>query len=274
MSLNWIDVTKLSFNVLLLLERIQLSWFPEWVPEPELGIALKDNPTVAWYLRHKCPEIAAWVDKVIATATSPTARGERPGRTTEVRHAELVVMNAINDLLVYVVDPALYDAQPFLGWDSAELSGLTNFKSKTVVDVGAGTGRLAFVAAGEGAQAVFAVEPVTNLRRYMKAKAQERGLANVFPMDGTITDLPFPNDFVDVVMGGHVFGEAPQAEDEELTRVAKPGGMVILCPGNKDKDTGWHDFLVNRGYRWSRFEEPEDGVKRKYWKTVSKKEAY
>jgi len=48
MPLNWIDVTTLSFNNLLVLERAQLSWFPGWVPEAELVIALQANPTVEW----------------------------------------------------------------------------------------------------------------------------------------------------------------------------------------------------------------------------------
>lgn len=87
-------------------------------------------------------------------------------------------------------------------------------------------------------------------------------------MDGLITDLPFPDDFIDIVMGGHVFGDHPEDEYAEMVRVAKPGGMVILCPGNNDKDQGWHKFLVDQGFEWSRFEEPGDGIKRKYWKVV------
>ena len=40
MAVHWIDVTTLSFNVLLLLERVQISWFPGWLPEQDLAIAL------------------------------------------------------------------------------------------------------------------------------------------------------------------------------------------------------------------------------------------
>lgn len=46
MSVNWIDVSALSFNTLLLLERVQLSWFPGWVPAAELALALEANPVV------------------------------------------------------------------------------------------------------------------------------------------------------------------------------------------------------------------------------------
>jgi len=69
-------------------------------------------------------------------------------------------------------------------------------------------------------------------------------------------------------MGGHVFGDHPEEEYAEMVRVTKPGGMVILCPGNNDRDEGWHSFLVDQGFEWSRFEEPGDGIKRKYWKVI------
>lgn len=261
MPLNWMDVTDLSFNVLLLLEREQLSWFPGWLPEPTLATALKANPAVEWYLRHKNPALDSWVEKIMPQA-NPKATPQ------QIRKAEVTILRSINDLVVYAVNPQIYADQPFLGWDSTELSGLTDFRGKTVVDIGSGTGRLAFVAAEEGAHAVFAVEPVGNLRVFIKEQARKHGLKNVYTMDGLITALPFPDDFIDIVMGGHVFGDHPEAEYAEMARVAKPGGMVILCPGNNDRDEGWHPFLVEQGFEWSRFEEPGDGVKRKYWKTI------
>ena len=273
MPLNWIDVTDLSFNTLLLLESEQLAWLPGWLPEPELATALKANPAVEWFLRHKNPDLNPWVDKVMAQAAlasgpSITGRGEFARSADGVREAEEAILRTINDLVVYAVNPQIYADMPFLGWDDAELTELTDFRRKTVVDVGSGTGRLAFLAAENGAQAVFAVEPVGNLRAFIKAETRKRQLSNVFAMDGLITDLPFPDNFIDIVMGGHVFGDHAEAECAEMERVAKPGGMVILCPGNNDKDEGWHQFLVEQGFAWSRFEEPGDGIKRKYWKTI------
>lgn len=262
MSLNWIDVADLSFNTLLLLERVQLSWLPGWVPEPEMGLALRANPAVEWYLRHQCPEINTWVDQVLNTP--PPARPD--GTVLEVRQAEEVILRTLNDLVLYVVEPALYDNLPFNAWDSEELRSLVDWKEKTVIDVGSGTGRLAFVAAEAGAKAVFAVEPVGNLRYFMRQKAALRGLQNIFPVDGLITNIPFPDGFADVTMGGHVFGGDFETEHAELLRITSPGGQVILCPGSAESEMPAHEFLVQHGFSWSWFEEPEYGRKRKYWK--------
>jgi SAM-dependent methyltransferase len=258
MGLNWIAVDDISFNALMLLERVQIRWLPGWLPEPELGIALHANPAVSWFLQHRCPEIAGWVESLLA-------KSKPPGSSEEARQAELVVLADLVDLLVYALDPGIYDALPFLGWDDRELTDLVDFTGKTVIDVGAGTGRLSFVAARQGAL-VFAVEPVGNLREYLRSKAKEQGLMNFYAVDGLITQVPFPAHFADVTMGGHVFGDQPEAELAELERVTRSGGMVILCPGNNDQDNDVHAFLVGRGYAWGRFEEPGDGVKRKYWR--------
>jgi SAM-dependent methyltransferase len=261
MNLNWIDVSDLSFNTLLLLEREQLTWLPGWLPEPELGTALKGNPAVEWYLRHKNPKLGHWVDTVLRQA-NPNASEK------DLRSAEEVVLQSMNDLVCYAVAPECYEDQPFLAWDSEELRGLVDFRDKTVVDVGAGTGRLTFIAAMDGALGVFSVEPVGNLLVYIKEKTRKLALKNVYTMDGLITDLPFPDNFVDIVMGGHVFGDSPEAEYAEMLRIVKLGGRLILCPGNNDTDDGRHTFLVDQGFKWSSFEEPGDGIKRKYWKTV------
>ena len=67
-------------------------------------------------------------------------------------------------LIVYNKCPDLYDGLEFHGWDFAEVTGITPLVGKVVVEVGAGTGRLALEAAAT-ADTVFAVEPVARLRR-------------------------------------------------------------------------------------------------------------
>lgn len=261
MGTGWMDISELPFDAMLLLERVQLSWLPEWiaqaVPREDLALAFAGSPHVAWFARTKCPEIADWLDALLGEA--PVAPSPE-----NVRAAERKILQAVDDLLVYVLDPSLYDAQPFLGWDSTELTALVDFTGLTVVDVGAGTGRLALTAAAAGAGVVFAVEPVGNLRDYLKEKARAHG-AELYAVDGTITAIPFPEGFADVVMGGHVFGDAPEDELREMLRVTRAGGLVILCPGNNDVDDAVHTYLVDQGAHWGRFEEPRDGIKRKYW---------
>jgi 2-polyprenyl-3-methyl-5-hydroxy-6-metoxy-1,4-benzoquinol methylase len=254
MTLNWIDVTQLSFHSLLLLERVQLSWFPGWLPEQDLAIALQANPVVEWFMRHKCPDINAWLDKVMRRSPGKAVGPE------EVRQAELAVLGTIEDLLVYVTDPSIYDALKFNQWDSTELTSLVDFTGKTVIDVGAGPGRLTLVAA-EKAAAVFAVEPVANLRRYLKEKAHQNGLQNVFCVDGIITDIPFPDEFADVTLSGHVFGDLPEEEFKEILRVTKPGGMVILMGTGKE----YLQFLLSKGFQMATYEEPGVGTMGKFW---------
>ncbi len=257
---RWIDTTRLSFNTLLLLEKVQLSWMPLWFPKKELGTALTGHPHVVWFIRHKCPEISSWLDQLLAEAVPPQ-------NEDELRQAEITVLRSMADLDVYALDPSLYDAQPFLTWDDRELTSLVDFSGKTVLDIGAGTGRLAFVAA-RTAQLVYAVEPVGNLRDYMRQKAERFGFNNFYAVDGIITAIPFPDQSVDIVLGGHVYGDLPAEELAEMERVVRKGGYVILCPGNSDLDSSAHQYLVSQGYQWGCFEEPTNGLKRKYWKQI------
>ena len=263
MPVNWIETSDLSINYLLLLDRIQLSWMPGHIPKEELALVMQTHPALEWFLYNKCPEIAPWLDTVKQLSF------HNPSNQL-VSNAEQIILKTINDWLVYLVNPKIYDTKPFLCWDDKEILELISFSGKTVLDIGAGTGRLTFIGAKD-AGVVFAVEPVENLRRYIKEKAADRGFRNIFPVDGLITEIPFPDHFADITMAGFVFGDEPAVECAELERVTKPGGRVILCPGSTDKETPAHSTLINHSYAWSRFETPGDGMKRKYWKVLPNK---
>ena len=262
MPADWMDVSSLPFNTLLLLERVQLSWFPGLVPEAQLAISLRANPNVEWYLRHKCPQLNEWLDDVMIKA-----EGDQPLNSQEIRQAEIDILKSINDLIVYVVSPEVYDSQPFLKWNPDELTSLIDFSGRRVVDIGSGTGKIALIAAAQ-AKEVYAVEPVANLRVYLKDKAVSLGLKNIFVMDGLISDIPFEDKFADITICAYVFGDDPNEELQEMLRITKPGGMLILCPGNDDQDNDRHGFLVKNGFKWSRFEEPGVRFVRKYWRKV------
>ena len=262
MPADWMDVSSLPFNTLLLLERVQLSWFPGWVPETQLEVALRANPNVEWYLRYKCPELNEWLDDVMMKNG-----GNQPQNSVEIRQAEIDIMKSINDLIVYAVSPDVYDSQPFLKWNPDELTSLVDFSRKRVIDIGSGTGKIALIAAAK-AESVYAVEPVANLRIYLRGKTIDLGLKNIFVVDGLITNVPFEDEFADISICGYVFGDDPNEELHEMTRVTKKGGMVILCPGNDDQDNDRHRFLIEKGFEWSKFKEPGVRFVRKYSKKV------
>jgi SAM-dependent methyltransferase len=260
---GWLDVSDIPFDAVTLLERFQLRQLfapPRDEMLQSLAVALRHNPAVTYCVRKRCPEISARIDAALA--------GE-PGASApeEVRRHEVRILDSMQDWLLYVLDPAAYDALPFLGWDSNELLDLADFRGKTVLDIGAGTGRLTF-AVSPRAGVVYACEPVGRLRDFIREKAEKLGRENVYAVDGFIRNIPFPKDSFDITMGAHVFGDEPEAEHVEMARVTKPRGMILHCPGNNDTDDERHAFLVEAGYAWSRFHEPAEGTKRKYWMTL------
>jgi SAM-dependent methyltransferase len=255
---DWIDVGELDFETLLLLEDPHLRWLPRDWPANELGIALRHHRSVRDFLRVRSRGEARWLEALVVQA---------PDVDTEaLRRCEVAVMARIADWLVYVLRPEAYDAQPFLRWADDELLGLVDPRGRTIVDVGSGTGRLLEPLIADAA-AAFAVEPIANLRRYLRTKFAAHA-DRLFVLDGLITEVPLPNGTADVTLAGHVFGDEPEREIAELERVTRPGGTVVLCPGANDGDGAEHRALVAAGYAWSVFVEPGDGPKRKYWRTV------
>jgi len=263
LSLNWIDVQNLDFYHLFL-ERHHLMWLAKsHSKDKALAIALKAHPEVLWYFKRLLPE-AAEVFEDMTGSVSPDLSGE------EIRRAEIEVMRSINDWMVYLVDPAIYDRLEFTRWDDSELTDFVDFSGRRVVDIGAGTGRLSFVAASRGAT-VYAVEPVRTLRDYLKRKAETIGYKRFYVVDGLIEEIPFEDDFADIVISGHVFGDFPDREYGEMVRVVRNGGNIVLFPGNNDTDNEIHDFLAGKGFDWGRFEEPGTGFVRKYRLKVEKR---
>lgn len=262
-GLGWLDVSEINFNALLLLEPLHAAYLTQRQPSEAMGTALAAHPAVHWYLLHIHPPIQAYIDGCLALAQPD------PGPET-LRAAEVAVLDSMHDWLIYILDPNRYNQLAFLGWDDQSLLGMADFSDKIVLDIGSGTGRLAFTVAPY-ASAVYAVEPVANLRRFLWHKSAHLGLDNVYPSDGKLTQIPFQADFADILMAGHVFGEDFDAEYTEMARVVKHGGMILLHPGtNATQDDEAHHFLITKGFEYDTFEEPGDGLKRKYWKTVHK----
>lgn len=114
---------------------------------------------------------------------------------------------------------------------------------KTVIDLGAGTGKFTGRLAATGAQ-VIAVEPVPQMLEKLSA-----ALPDVLAMSGTATDLPLPDASVDVVVCAQAFHwfASPEALSE-IARVLKPGGKLGLVWNLRDTRVSWVpklDAIVN-----------------------------
>ncbi|MCL2708231.1 MAG: class I SAM-dependent methyltransferase, partial [Defluviitaleaceae bacterium] len=191
----------------------------------------------------------------------------------EIRRAEIYALASVEDFVAHTT-PEIMDenCQYIRDWDCERLYEMADFEGKTVLDVGAGSGRLTFAAAAK-AREVYAAEPVGTLREYIRAKALVENIANVRVTEALVTSLPYPDDTFDIVISGHVVGDEWDAEIEELTRVCKHGGWLIDCPGDEAHggDRGkFMDELAVRG--WERLSYAGNGGGRvhRYRKRVDK----
>ncbi len=243
MALNWINVNEFDFNCLLLMERFQLRylcWGGDAEMHRHLGIALRANPAVKWYMTHRVPEHAAQLEQLAANA--PDAAPE------DVRASECYVMRWCEDFVTYTSPEVMATHCPFIyGWDKSRLHELLDLTGLRVLDIGSGNGRLAFAAAEKAAE-VYACEPVETLRQFLINEARQRNVANLRVVDGFCELLPYPDNTFDVVLSGHVVGDDYNAEIAEMTRVCRDGGWILDVPGDQHCILEPDEELLRRGF--------------------------
>lgn len=253
---------QLCIEDFLLLESFQIAYLPGWIPEKEFSAILHARPEIMRFFMTRYPPIDGFI-KSIMNKYAPINDKEKLENYCDT------IVWTIADLIVYNKFPDLYDKLPFHNWDFAEITRISELDGKIVIDGGAGTGRVALKAA-EAAQLVYAVEPVSRLREYIRSKAQEKGLANLYVVDGFQCSIPFPDRFADVIITSHALGWKLQQELEEFERVVKVPGTIIHCPGTAaGSDEKKHEILLKPPWRYDFSEYDEaDGRKRKYWKRI------
>ena len=249
LRLGWIKPEEYSFNSFLLLERFQIGLMmkaegwrnekAEW--RQKMGIALAANPVVRWYFEHRCPECASIMAELVANVPASV-------NAEEIRLAEIYSLASVEDFIIYTTPEKMAEGCDFIrGWSKERLFALADFDGKTVLDIGAGSGRLAFAAA-EKAAMVYAVEPVGTLREFMWDEAARLGIKNIRVLDGFVENLPYPDAIFDIVMSGHVVGDFIDAELAEIARVTKPGGWMLNVPGDELRDHKPWKEIVSRGF--------------------------
>jgi SAM-dependent methyltransferase len=99
---------------------------------------------------------------------------------------------------------------------------------ETVLDVACGAGQLAFPAARAGAN-VTAVDIATNLIEQAQSRAKAEGVTIRFE-EGDAEDLSYDEAAFDVVFSliGAMFAPRPERVADELIRVCRPGGRIVM----------------------------------------------
>ncbi len=247
---------------LLLLETFQIKYLPERVAVKEFATLLATYPVVHRFLLVKYPPIASFLSQILKE--NPAIKNQ--AYIKEHCHEALW---EIADLIIYNKCPERFDTQAPIKWEIAEINAITSLNGKVVADVGAGSGRIAFLVAPV-AQTVFALEPLSSFRSFMKEKAGEKGVKNLYIMDGTLDSIPLPDHTLDVLITSNAIGWNLNEELMEIERVIKPGGHAIhLLQSNEQVANPFHEKLISSPWNYSSLEDNDEmKMKLRYFKKI------
>jgi ubiquinone/menaquinone biosynthesis C-methylase UbiE len=231
------DIT-LQAEDLLLLETFQIKYLPDRVAKKEFALLLRKYPVVHRFLINKHPSIESFLSELL----EENAPLNNPDQFEEYCQEALW---EIADLIIYNKHPDLFDSLGRIHWNIEEITAITPLEGRIVADVGAGSGRIAFLVTPY-AQTVFAVEPIARLRTFMKEKADKQGIKNLHVMDGTLDSIPLPADSLDLLITSNAIGWNLSEELKEIERVVKHGGSAIhLLYTEPQQENPYHEVLTS-----------------------------
>lgn len=104
-----------------------------------------------------------------------------------------------------------------------------DFKGKSVIDLGAGTGYLSLELA-KHARVVFAIDQSQNMLEQIKARADRQNLSNVFTLISDVNSISFHSNQIDIVtmnMALHHIQD-PVLIIREIHRLLNEEGIVVI----------------------------------------------
>jgi ubiquinone/menaquinone biosynthesis C-methylase UbiE len=169
----------------------------------------------------------------------------RPLSREETTQAQQEVLDRFFWELTYWKTPELYeeltegeDLHPGIFQNLED-----EIRGKSVLDVGAGSGRATLQCLRYGARLVYAVEPSPGLRCILAQKlAGYRAVKRLLLSAGRFEALPFPDHSIDTTLSCSAFtADAAHGGEQgllEMRRVTRPGGKIILI-WPLDQDLAW-----------------------------------
>jgi len=256
------DIT-LKVDDLFHLEAFQIKYLPERVPVKEFSVLLRANPFIQRFLTSKNPEIEGFINEVLKI-------NEEISEKKDVDKLSQELLWEIADLIVYNKHPEIYDSKVDFPWNIDEIITKKALKEKVVADVGAGSGMLAFLLA-KYAKTVFAFEPISSFRNFIREKAGKEGYSNVFAIDGFLDSIPFPENSLDILFTSNAIGWNIDKELQEIERVIKPNGQAIHIMRVSESviENPVHAKLISSDWKYDFVEyKNKNGLKLKYTKSL------
>lgn len=252
----------LKIRDLLLLEEYQIHYLNERLPEKEFAAVLHAYPDIHYYMINKQPAIKEYVDEIVDKYDPVTDKNEL------LKYCDMIVWE-IAEMIVYNKYPEIYDSRVKFPWDFKDVTSVVSLKNKVVIDAGAGTGRVAFQAVNF-VSTVFAVEPCSSLRQFIREKAAKNKIANLFVLDGFLNAIPLPENQTDVLITSNAIGWQLDDELKEIERVVKPGGYIIHITSSPETDDDTLTaHLKKPEWRYNNSEyKINNDIIRKYWKQI------
>lgn len=256
----------LDVEDLFLLESFQIKCLPDRLPKEEFAVLLRENQAIQRYFIAMYPPINSFINDLLKENGS-----NKNNKSVEENYQNLLW--EIADLVVYNKHPQLIDTHVGITWKLNEITTPKSLDGKVVIDAGAGTGRLAFMAA-QFAKTVFAIEPAVSFRQLIKERVNRENVKNLFVVDGFLDSIPFPDNFVDFLMTSNAIGWNIESELKEIERILKPNGKAIhlIQSDNADAKILFHDILISPEWQYNCTDyKKRNGLKLKYFLNIDEK---